>query len=62
MIGPATKGRVEVGLNMKDVPATARLIEQPAGGMCQYKIYVTQVAEVDPELIAWIKHAYDNAG
>ena len=62
MIGPATKGRVEVGLNMKGAPATARLIEQPAGGMCQYKVYVTHVAEVDQELCAWIKQAYDSAG
>jgi hypothetical protein len=62
MIGPATKGRVEVGLNMKGVSATARLIEQPAGGMCQYKVYVTQVDEVDQELFAWIRQAYDSAG
>ena len=62
MIGPATKGRVEVGLNMKDVPAAARLIEQPAGGMCQYKVYLTQVDEVNQELCAWIKQAYDSAG
>lgn len=62
MIGPASKGRVEVGLNMKGVPATARLIEQPAGGMCQYKVYVTNLAEADQELLAWIRHAYDSAG
>ena len=37
MIGPATNTQVEVGLNMKDVPATARLKAMPAGGMCQYK-------------------------
>ena len=35
MIGPATNTRVEVGLNMKDVAATARLKAMPAGGMCQ---------------------------
>ncbi len=62
MIGPATKGRVEVGLNMKDMPANVRLIEQPAGGMCQYKVYLTEAAEVNPELCAWIKQAYDSAG
>lgn len=62
MIGPATNTRVEVGLNMKGVPATARLVAQPAGGMCQYKVKVTEVKEVDRELIAWIKQAYDSAG
>ena len=35
MIGPATKTRVEVGLNMKGVRPTVRLVEMPAGGMCQ---------------------------
>ena len=38
MIGPATNTQVEVGLNMKGVKGTARLIEQKPGGMCQYKV------------------------
>jgi hypothetical protein len=62
MIGPATNTRIEVGLNMKDVEATARLAEMPSGGMCNYKVKVTDIAEVDAELIAWIKHAYESAG
>jgi hypothetical protein len=62
MIGPATNTRVEVGLNMKGVDATARLAEMPSGGMCNYKVKVTDVAEVDAELIAWIKRAYESAG
>lgn len=62
MIGPATNTRVEVGLNMKGVPGTDRLLEQPAGGMCQYKVKVTSAAEVDRELIGWIRTAYESAG
>ena len=62
MIGPASKGRVEVGLNMKGVEATARLVSQPAGGMCQYKVYLTTPAEVDKDLIGWMKQAYDGSG
>jgi hypothetical protein len=62
MIGPATNTRVEVGLNMKGVDATTRLAEMPSGGMCNYKVKVTDVAEVDDELIAWIKRAYESAG
>ena len=61
-IGPATNTRVEVGLNMKGVPATSRLIALPAGGMCQYKINLTAAKEVDGEVIAWIKQAFDGAG
>ena len=62
MIGPATNTRIEVGLNMKGVDATTRLAEMPSGGMCNYKVKVTDVAEVDAELIAWIKRAYASAG
>lgn len=62
MIGPATNTRVEVGINMKGVPGTERLIEQPAGGMCQYKVKVSDAAEVDDELFGWIKTAFDAAG
>jgi hypothetical protein len=62
MIGPATNTRVEVGLNMKDVPGTDRLLALPPGGMCQYKVKVTDASEVDPTLIAWVRRAYDQAG
>ena len=62
MIGPATNTRVEVGLNMKDVAATSRLEAMPPGGMCQYKVKVTQAREVDKELISWVRRAYDSAG
>jgi hypothetical protein len=62
MIGPATKTRVEVGLNMKGVRETARLMAMPAGGMCQYKVNVTEAGQVDQELIAWIRQAFDAAG
>ncbi|MBN2547582.1 MAG: DUF4287 domain-containing protein [Anaerolineales bacterium] len=62
MLGPATNSRVEVGLNMKGVPAAGRLIENPPGGMCQYKIKITDPSEVDGELITWIRQAYDSAG
>jgi predicted transport protein len=62
MIGPATNTRVEVGLNMKGVKASDRLLELPAGQMCNYKVKLTAADEVDAELIDWIKTAYDAAG
>ncbi len=61
-IGPATQTRVEVGLNMKGVAGTERLEELPAGGMCQYRVKVTDAKQVDKELIGWIKKAFDAAG
>jgi len=62
MIGPATKTQVELGLNMKGVAPTDRLIALPPGGMCQYKVRLSQEIEVDAEVIQWVKTAYDSAG
>jgi hypothetical protein len=61
MIGPATLTQVEVGLNMKDVPAAGRLKALPPGGMCQYKVRLADAREVDAELVAWLRRAYDSA-
>jgi len=61
MIGPATNTRVEVGLNMKGVAPTERLVELPPGGMCNYKVKLTSVAEVDAALLGWIRQAFDGA-
>jgi hypothetical protein len=62
MIGPGTNGRVDVGLNMKGVTGTDRLKALPAGGMCQYQVRLTAAAEVDDDLMAWLRTAYDSAG
>jgi hypothetical protein len=59
MVGPATNTQVEIGLNMKGVKGTSRLIEQKPGGMCQYKVRVGTATEVDAELLGWIRQAYD---
>lgn len=62
MIGPATKDRVEVGINLKSLSATARLLAEPPGRMCPFKVKVTDPKEVDAELLGWIRAAYDSAG
>lgn len=62
MIGPKTNTRVEVGLNIKELPANERLLEQPKGSMCNYIVQVTEVSEVDERLFDWIRKAFENAG
>ena len=62
MIGPKTNTRFEVGINAKDLQKNARLLEQPKGSMCNYIVNVTDGKEVDAELVAWIKSAFDVAG
>jgi len=61
MIGPGSATRVDVGLNMKDVPATERLLAEKPGGMCQYKVKLAAASEVDAELVGWLRQAYDAA-
>jgi hypothetical protein len=62
MIGPGSQARVDVGLNMKGLPATDRLLAEKPGGMCQYKVKLTSPAEVDADLVGWLRRAYDAAG
>lgn len=61
MVGPATKTQVEVGFNLKGVPGTDRLVAQAPGGMCQYKVRLSEAAEVDGDLVAWLRQAYDQS-
>lgn len=62
MIGPATNTQVEVGLNMKGVAPTGRLAQLPPKGMCDYKVRLASVDEVDAELVGWLRMAFDAAG
>ena len=61
-IGPATQQRIEVGLNSKELESTGgRLQQLPPGKMCQFKVDVTDLKQVDQELLGWIKQAYKAA-
>lgn len=62
MIGPKTNTRFEVGINIKGLKKNSRLLEQPAGSMCNYIVPLTDAKDVDAELIAWLKSAYEGAG
>ena len=62
MVGPATKTQVEIGINAKDLAAGERLVALPPGGMCQYRVRISTPDEVDAELLAWLRAAYDAAG
>jgi hypothetical protein len=62
MLGPKTNKRFEVGINAKALMKNPRLLEQPKGSMCNYIVNLTEAQEVDSELIAWIKSAFEQAG
>lgn len=61
MIGPATKDQIEIGLNVKGLPEHARLKVVPPGGMCQYKLRLSDAKEIDKELLGWLRLAFDGA-
>ncbi len=62
LIKPATKTRIDLGLKLKDIPVTERLGDSgPFGTMCTHRVKLTHSTEVDKELIAWLKEAYDKS-
>lgn len=63
MLQPATKTRFEIGINLKGQKVQGKLEEiNSANAMCSHKINISDRNEIDPEIINWIKKAYDNAG
>ena len=62
MLGPGTKTLLEIGLNAKRDALGAGFKKLPPGGMCQFKRRIASVDEIDPELVAAIRAAYDEAG
>ena len=61
VVTPATKSRIDLGINLKGTAGADRLTEEKPGGMCTHKVKLTAVDEVDEELKAWLKAAYERA-
>jgi hypothetical protein len=62
LIQPATKTRIDLGLKIKDKPITDRLENSgPFGTMCTHRVRLTDVSEIDNQLIDWLKEAYEKA-
>ena len=61
-LGPKTPDRAELGINLKDDVASDRIVAQKPGGMCQYAVALRAPADVDAELLAVLRRAYDAAG
>lgn len=58
-IMPATATRIDVGLNLKGTKPTKRLLAEKPGGMFTHRVAVTDAGEIDKELVAWLKQAYE---
>ena len=62
VIKPATKTRIDLGLKLKGKPITERLENSgPFGTMCTHRVRLTDVNEIDAELKAWLKEAYQKS-
>lgn len=61
-LNPATKTRFEIGINLKGQEAKGKLEAEKPNAMCSHKINITDIKEIDKEVLEWIKTAYDNAG
>lgn len=63
ILQPATKTRFEVQLNLKGEEPSGKLEAiSSANAMCSHKVLLTEEKEVDKQLVAWLKKAYDRAG
>jgi len=62
LVQPSTRSRVDLGLQLKGTTPTPRL-EASAGfnAMVSHRVRLTSEDEVDAELIAWLREAYDAA-
>lgn len=62
LVKPATKKRIDLGLKIKDQEPQGRLEHSgPFGTMCTHRVQITELGDVDEELMAWIQEAYDKS-
>jgi hypothetical protein len=62
IVQPSTKTRVDVGIKLMGVEPSDRLEASGSfSGMVTHRVRVTDVADVDAELIEWLKQAYEAA-
>jgi hypothetical protein len=64
-IKPATNSRIDLGFALKDIRATGRLINTRGaakGDRITHRIPITELADIDAELIRWLKEAYELDG
>lgn len=62
LIKPATKTRIDLGLKFNNKPTGERLENSgPFGTMCTHRVKLSETGQVDAELKAWLKEAYEEA-
>jgi predicted transport protein len=63
IIQPSTKTRLDLGLKLKDQPASGQLMEGDKwNGMCTNRVEIHSQTDITPEVIDWLRKAYEEAG
>ncbi len=62
LIKPATRTRMDIGIQLKGDPAQGRLVECKSASMTSHQVSIEDPKGVDKELLAWLKDAYTRAG
>lgn len=63
ILQPSTATRIDVGINIKGAPASERF--ERAGSFSAavtHRVRIMIPSDIDAELIAWLRRAYDAAG
>ncbi|MDD4310455.1 MAG: DUF5655 domain-containing protein [Candidatus Cloacimonetes bacterium] len=61
MFTPSTRTRFDIALKLKNQDASGVLEALPTPGMCTHRIKVNSIEDINPEVISWLKLAYDMA-
>lgn len=63
LIQPSTKTRIDLGLKFNNKAHAGRLeTSGPFGAMCTHLVQLTELKQLDKQVLDWIKEAYDEAG
>ena len=62
ILNPASKTRFEIGFNLKGIEPKGKLEAEKPNGICSHKINLSELNEIDEEVISWIKMAFEKAG
>jgi hypothetical protein len=62
IVQASTRGRVDVGLNLKGVPPAGRLEASGSfNAMVSHRVRVESERDIDADLIGWLQRAYEGA-